>query len=126
MTDRAAGVVVGRGDGLSFIPAEAAVRIVPRPEITRVPGVEIGMALIGGRVVAVIELGKRKGELLLCDVGGETIALSGLQVRSAGFFDVADGEAGAVVVDGQRVAWLNVASELSRAERTMWSRRERA
>jgi hypothetical protein len=124
MAERVAGVVVRRGDRLSFIPADAAVRIVQRPEITRVPGAEIGMALIAGRVVAVIELDKRKGELLLCELEGETIALSGLQVRSAGFFDVADGGDGAVVLDGERVARLNVAGELAHVERNLWSGRE--
>lgn len=124
MTERAAGVVVGRGDALLFIPAEAALRIVQRPEITRVPGADLGMALIAGRVVAVIELAQGKSELLLCEVNGETIALSGLQVRSAGFFEVADGDAGGVVVNGQRIAQLNVPSELSRAEQHLRSRRE--
>lgn len=124
MAERAAGVIVRRGDQRGFIPADAAVSIVGRPEITRVPGTDISMALIAGRIVTVIELGEPGRELVLCDIEGQPIALSGLSVDAAGFFDLADSEA--VLVGEEQVTRFDVAAELARVEQRLWSGREPA
>lgn len=116
-----AGVVVGLDGERYFVPAEVAQSIVQRPVVTRVPGSEIGMALIGGRVVTVIDVGPRRDELLLCEVGGEPLALSGLSVLGSGFYPVEDGM---VRVDDELVPIFDVKGALVKAELEIWSARQ--
>ena len=120
MDANAAGVVVGLDGELYFLPAGVAERIVPRPVVTRVPGTAIGMALIAGRVVPVIDLSPRREELLLCEVDGEPLALSGLAVHGAGFYPRDDD---GVRVDGELVRELDVKSAIQSAENELWSTR---
>ena len=108
-----AGVIVARRGELMFVGADIAERIVERPVISRVPGTDIGMALVLGRVTSVVELGEGGGQLLLCNVGGEAIALSGLNVVGAGFYDV-DGQG--VKLEEAHVPRLDVEGELGRIE----------
>lgn len=105
MSTHAAGVVVSLDDELYFVPAKMAEQIVERPVITRVPGTAIGIALIGGRVVTVIDVGPRRDELLLCTVEGELVAVSGLSVRGSGFYP---SEGDGILVDGQLVPGFNL------------------
>jgi hypothetical protein len=107
------GVIVARRGELLFLGSDMAERIVERPVISRVPGTDIGMALVLGRVTSVVELGEGGGELLLCNVGGESIALSGLSVVGAGFYEV-DGQ-GVKLADAH-VPRLDVEHELGRIE----------
>jgi len=113
-----AGVVVTLDEQLYFVPAEVAGRIVQRPVVTRVPGTHIGMALIGGRVVTVIHVGPRRDELLLCEVEGELLALSGLSVCGSGFYPR---EGDQVRVDDQLVPAFNVKGALLEAELELWT-----
>ncbi len=117
----AAGVLVSLGEELYFVPADVAGSIVERPVVTRVPGTSLGMALIAGRVVTVIDVGPRREELLLCEVEGETLALSGLSVRGSGYYPL-EGEQ--VRVDGKLVSGLDVKGALVKAELEMWSARQ--
>lgn len=112
MPSTEAGVVVGIGDQLYFAPAVNVRVISEQPPITPVPGTALGIALIDGRVVAVLTLGPRQGPLLLCDESGEQVALSGLTVLGSGEYPVEDS---AVLVDGRRVARLDVASRVTAA-----------
>ena len=83
----AAGLLVRLRGELAFIAA-AWVRFVRYDVVvTPFPGTEFGMALIGGRVVPVIELGHDSRALVVCEVDGETVAFSGLEPLKSGFFD---------------------------------------
>jgi hypothetical protein len=115
-----AGVVVSLDEKLYFVPAEMAGSIVQRPVVTRVPGTHIGMALIGGRVVTVIDVGPRREELLLCEVEGEPLALSGLSVCGSGFYSL---EGDQVRVDDQLVPGFDVKAALLEAELELWAQR---
>ena len=117
----AAGVVVSLDDRLYFVPADVAGSIVQRPVVTRVPGTPIGMALVAGRVVTVIDVGPRRDELLLCEVDGEPLALSGLSVHGSGFYEQ---EGDQVRVDGQLVPGFDVKRALEEAELELWSARQ--
>lgn len=88
MTERGAAVIVRGPSGRSFVRAEKAQQIVPQPTISRVPCSELGMALVGGRVVSVVELAASKGALLLCQYDGEAVGISGLLIERVGFFDI--------------------------------------
>ena len=112
MASRAVGLLVRRGDELCFVPGTIAEKVVRRPVVTRVPAVHLGITLVDGRVVAVVEVGEpveRGGNLVLCALEGETVALSGLDVVDSGAFDEADG---GVLVGGERVPPFDVAHEI--------------
>jgi len=119
---RGAGVVVSLDGERYFVPAEVAQAIVQRPVVTPVPGTTIGMALIGGRVVTVIDVGARRDELLLCEVENEPVALSGLSVHGSGFYEIVDGKA---QVDDELVPEFDVKEALVEAELGVWSMRQR-
>src|SRR5688572_15674837 len=83
---RTAGVVVESEGRLCFVPARVAQRIVSKPVISRVPGSDVGLALVGGRVTSVIDVEEGGSDLLICDIEGEAVALSGLKVYGCGFY----------------------------------------
>jgi len=105
-TARSAAVIVRRPEGRAFVRAEHARQIVPEPVISRVPGSALGMALVSGRVLGVLELGQPSGALLVCQPQGETVALSGLTIESVGFYPL--DASGAVLVDGESIPELYV------------------
>ncbi len=83
---RTAGVVVEFESRLYFVPARLAERIVSKPEVSRVPGSELGIALVSGRVTSVIDVEEGGNDLLVCDIEGEAVAFSGLKVYGCGFY----------------------------------------
>src|SRR5450432_2838841 len=109
MAERA-GLLVRRGDERLFIPAGVAHHLVPLPRVTRVPWDSIQMALVGGEVVAVVELGEPSGMLVLCEISGQSVAFSGLSAERAGFWP-ASGTG--VSIDGVEVPGLDLASALA-------------
>ena len=126
MAGQVGGLIVRRGGKLHFIPSSVARRVVTRPAVSRVPGTELGLSLIQGRIMAVIALGPSPGnggaDLVVCDVQTDSVALSGLEVISSGVYDrSADG----VLRDGQSVPELDVATEVLRFETELSSRRWR-
>jgi hypothetical protein len=83
----AAGLLVLCQGQCAFIPA-TVVRVIRHDVvITPFPGTELGMALIGGRVVPVVSLGPCKRALVVCELDGETVAVSGLEPLRSGIFD---------------------------------------
>jgi hypothetical protein len=120
MPEPISGLIVRVGERLHFVPSSLAKRVVYRTAVSRVPGTPIGMALVGGQVVSVIELDRPRGHLLLCEPGGEPVAFAGVEAVAAGWFDV---DAGRVHFDGQTVPELDVVGELRRVEQQLWLRR---
>ena len=80
------GLLVRRRGSRAFVGADVARKIVSEPRISRVPGTALAMALVGGRVIGVIELGASTGSLLVCELDGQVVACAGLQLDRAGFF----------------------------------------
>jgi hypothetical protein len=111
-----AGLIVKVRGELCFVAAELSLQVLSRPVVSRVPGTEIGMTLYGGRVIPVIELGTDARQLVVCDAGGETVGLGGLEVVEAGFFEAEDAD---VVHAGARIAPFDLAAEVERAERAL-------
>ncbi len=104
-----AGLLVRRAGELSFLPASVARSLVPLPRLTKIPWDSAQMALVGGEVVAVLELADPCGVLVLCDVDGQALALSGLSAERVGIWP----ESGSGVnVDGVRVPTLDLARVL--------------
>ena len=104
-----AGLLVRRGGELSFLPASVARSLVPSPRLSRIPWDSAQIALVGGEVVAVLELGEPSGVLVLCELFGQALALSGLAAERVGFWP----ESGSgVSVDGVTVPALNLTEAL--------------
>jgi hypothetical protein len=83
---------------------------VPLPRLSRVPWDTVQMALVGGEVVAIVELAEPSGLLVLCEISGQSVALSGLSAERAGFWP----ESGTGVrVDDATVPALDLASALA-------------
>lgn len=85
---RSGAVVVVGPEGRAFVRAELTQQIVVQPTVSRVPNTGVGMALVGGRVVSVLELGEPSRALLVCEIDGETVAFSGLGIEQVGLFEI--------------------------------------
>lgn len=81
-------VVVVGPEGRAFVRAELARQIIVQPTLSRVPNTGVGMALVGGRVVSVLELGEPSRALLVCEIDGKAVAFSGLGIEQVGLFEI--------------------------------------
>ena len=104
-----AGLLVRRGNERLFLPASVARLLVPLPRLTKIPWDSAQMALVGGEVVAVAELGEPSGMLVVCELDGQALALSGLFAERVGVWPAS--EAG-VTVDGVNVPALDLSAAL--------------
>jgi hypothetical protein len=91
--------------------------------VTLVPGTRLGLTAYEGRVICVFELGQRRGELVICDLRGELVALAGLRVVESGTFEAA---AAGVQVGSRVIPELDVSAELEAWAQQFWSRRRQA
>lgn len=91
MARRAGLVLRGTDRALYFVGADVARGLVAEQDVSRVPGVSVGMALVGGEVVPVLPLGADAAALVLCSAGGELVAFAGLTPEASGFFDGVEG-----------------------------------
>jgi hypothetical protein len=120
----ASGLLVRCNGELAFIPAPQVRFIRYDVVVTPFPGREVGMALLDGRVVPVISLGPQVRALVVCDIDGETIAVSGLEPMRSGFFE---GDEQGPIEDGRLVPTVPLKHrlELSRNQKpTQYSRSE--
>ena len=105
-----AGLLVRRDGKLAFLPASIARSLLPLPRLTKIPWDSVYMALVGGEVVAVLELAEPSGVLVLCELEGQAVAVSGLRAEHVGLWPAS--ELG-VIVDGEQVPELDLASALT-------------
>jgi hypothetical protein len=82
-----AGLLVRCKGQLAFIPANVVRYVRYDVVVSPFPGTALSMALLGGRVVPVVSLGPKERALVVCDIDGEVIAVSGLEPLKSGFFD---------------------------------------
>ncbi|HEY3497230.1 MAG TPA: hypothetical protein VGK73_21180 [Polyangiaceae bacterium] len=108
MTERA-GILVRAGGELGFVPATVAKGLVRSPIASPVASTPLQMALVAGQVLPVVALGSPSAELVLCELDGELVAFSGLEVERSGSFEAADG---GVMADGRLLRDLDLASVL--------------
>ena len=105
-----AGLLVKRDGERLFLAASIARHLVPLPRLTKLPWDSAQMALVGGEVVAVLELAPPSSVLVLCEHDGQALALSGLNAEQVGFWPAS--EAG-VQVDGVHVEALDLSAALA-------------
>ena len=81
------GVVVESEEGEHFLPSSVALRVVPMPELTVVPGAPrqvLGAALYEGDVVLVLAAGSATSDCLICRMDDSLIGLGGVRVVRSG------------------------------------------
>ncbi len=115
----AAGLLVRTRGALSFIPA-ALVRAVRYDfVITPYPGTELGMTLFAGRVIPVLKCGDEDRALIVCDIDGEIIGVTGLEPVQSGLFE---GDDQSVFHDEVAVPQLDLQEQLDRSRpQRRWS-----
>jgi hypothetical protein len=128
---RHGGVVFMAGEHLAFLPATVALKVIPMPEVARVPGAPrelAGVALVDGETIPVVRvLGGTApasgGALLVITFLGERIGLSGVEVLATGRFEsMAESAHGENVVHEGRVARLfDVAALVSKVREGRWA-----
>jgi len=120
---RAAGILIRHLGALYFLPTTVAQRVVSRPVISMVPGTLLGMTLVAGRVLPVVDLrrqpGRRPLQIVVCDIDGEQVAIAGISAIASGFFDVSED---GVKIGDEHVPPLDVAAEVQRVERQLAGR----
>jgi hypothetical protein len=113
------GLLVRAGAEQGFVPATIAREVVPQPRQSSVAGTPLEMAVVGGRIVPVIALGSAKSALLVCELDGELLGFSGLEVECVGSFEAADG---GVLVGDRTVRDLPLGAALRSLERALTPR----
>jgi hypothetical protein len=113
---RRPGILVRAGGELGFVSADVARQVVPLPTLSPVATTPLQMAVVGGQVVPVVALGSPTLALLVCELEGEAIGFSGLEVERAGAFEATDG---GVVVGERTVRDLDLPSALRSLEQAL-------
>lgn len=103
------GVMFRIGGELHFLPSSIALKVLPTPQMARVPGgpPELrGVALVDGDMIPIVEvertleedeapvsgpLRRPPGAMLVCSILGERVGVVGIEVVASGRFDVDPG-----------------------------------
>jgi hypothetical protein len=120
------GIVFRAGDELHYLPASVALKLLPPPEVARVPGAPpelLGVASVEGAMVPVVAIGEARGCLLVCTYLGERVGLIGLEVLATGRLSPAVGDAlhEQVVHDGERAFLFDLAAVVARFRQGSWA-----
>jgi hypothetical protein len=121
------GVVFRRGahdssSALAFLPATIAMKVMPVPNIARIPGgpSELrGVALVDGDMIAIVTAGTLSTDaMLVCTVLGELVGLVGIEVMATGKFEAA--EAGDVRFGEEIARAFDVATLIAKVREGRW------
>jgi hypothetical protein len=121
------GIVLGDDEHLFFVPAHTAERVVPVPEVARVPGSHpdlLGIAHVDGAIVPVVSIGEGRAGMLIVSYMGEPIGVVGARVLATGVFEAA-GDGASVRHDGRSAKPLDVAALYARVQAGSWAGRSR-
>ena len=118
-SERRGGVLLRIDGALRFLPASAAVRVVPAPRPSPVPGAPselLGIALYESVVLPVIAVGPARSEMAVCQHAGDFVGLVGGEIVETGTFDVVAEHPDLIEYDGERAAPLDVAAIYARVQ----------
>ena len=134
------GVVFRVADAQYFLPATIAFKVLPMPELARVPGAPaelVGVALVEGEMVPVVAIGELDtrgsrrppavGEyrrvdnrpMLVCTYLGERVGLVGLEIVATGSFAAEDPDH--VIHGGLSVPLFDVSAVVGRLREGRWA-----
>ncbi len=111
--ERQGGLLLRVGGALRFVPATVALRVAPPPRLTRVPGAPpefAGIAMHEGFVVPVVAVGSETGNMIVCQHGGELVAVVGAEIVSTGSFGITTDGTGRVEHEGCAVEPFDLAT----------------
>jgi hypothetical protein len=109
---------------LVYLPATIALRLAPLPQIARVPGAPkelLGVALHGGEILPVLEVGNARESMVVCTYAGALLGIVGGHVVGTGMLDADDGEA--VFYEGEAARPLDLASICAGMRTASWGGR---
>jgi hypothetical protein len=123
------GVVVRVENALFFVAADIARKVVPLPELARVPGAppELrGVALVDGTMIPVIDLSREprialttpSRPMLVCSLLGESFGLMGMDIVASGRFESATE---GVRFEESVARDLDVAAAIARVREGVWA-----
>ncbi len=115
------GLVFRVGARRQFLPADLALKVVPRPLIARIPGAPpglLGLALAEGVILPVIELDREGGAMIVCAHHGERLGLVGAVDIASGMFSASD--ASGVLCEGETVRELDLEELYARVHAVSW------
>jgi hypothetical protein len=101
MNAKLGGVVMRVANALVYVPATAAVKLAPMPQVTRVPGGPeglLGVALHEGEILPIVSIGPGRDFVLVCRHAGALLGIVGGHVEGTGMFERAE--------NGASVRWL--------------------
>ena len=122
------GVVFRIETDLYFLSAAIARKVMPIPEIARVPGgpPELrGVALVDGDMIPVVDVSEAQTlptgprAMLVCNVLGESVGLVGIEILATGSFEPA--ELGRVKYEGAFAYEFEVASVFASVREGRWA-----
>jgi len=121
------GVVFDTGEELRFVPSSIAVAVAHATRVVPVPGLAhpaCGVTLADDHVVTVLQAGSAKtNDLLLCDIDGVIVAISGLRVMATGSFRASSSCDGCVEWGGRIARPFDARALYFEAEQAVWSAR---
>jgi len=119
-------VVFRAGDSLHFLPANVAVKVMPMPDVARVPGGPpelVGVGLVDGETLPIVSLGETprpsaRVAMLVLGYLGERIGLVGLEVLATGRFALHGDH---VEYAGREARLFDVASLVTKISAGRWA-----
>jgi hypothetical protein len=122
------GVVFRVSGELRFLPASIAMKVMPIPEMARVPGGPLelrGVALVEGNMIPVVDVledpsSQPGGAMLVCVALGESVGLVGIDVVATGRFEAAE-QPGSVKVGVEIARAFDVGDVIARVREGRWA-----
>lgn len=120
MTGSQGGVVFRVGTALFYLPATVAQRVVPVPQIGRIPSAPpdlCGLALVEGEMIPVVALAEARTAMLVVQYLGERLGIVGVDVLASGRFAT---EHDHVLYEGEHARLFDVSAVVARVRDTRW------
>lgn len=120
MSGTQGGVVFRVERELFFLPATVAQRVVPVPQIGRIPGAPpdlCGLALVEGEMIPVVALAERRTAMLVVQYLGERLGIVGVDVIATGRFETQHDH---LVYRDEHARLFDVSAVVARVRDTRW------
>lgn len=122
------GVVFRVAEELCFLPGSIAMKVLPVPEMARIPGAPLelrGVALVDGEMIPVVEVTESASHepsnaMLVCLLRGERVGLVGIDIVATGRFEAGE-SSGDVKFRGELARTFDVASVIAKVREGRWA-----